>query len=520
MLPLLCLIHLLASVVQVRADLPIHALVTDISGKWRIFQSRAVGGLDVACGSDVPNSPEGNLLLGNYLAYLKTHFCLDRTTDVHLSLDVTAYSDNTNAPNRSMWRALAVKDKRGNVVGRWTAVSDQGFEIIFHNNARYFFYLHYTKRDGDQYETDVTKTQIGWVYEPQGSSDAHATRRCAYAARVDGTKPRVSTIVQLKSNDVKNKYRQISRFISHDTGGVLSAASNKISPKKGPYPCDCSSRNQLDFDDDVPESFVWHTQATIPVVNQQQCGSCYAIATKYVLHARFLIALERCGERTPEQEKALEELSHNYFYPEDTSDCSMFNQGCKGGYPYLMGKQMHELGISVVKGNAQQCAILSAERRYFAKDYGYVSGCSQCTACQGEELIMREIYANGPVVTAVDAAILNTEYDGSVISPVDSEHNSGVCDVEQHPILTGWEYTSHAVAIVGWGQQLEQGKMVKYWLCRNSWGPEWGEDGYFKIERGKNVFGVESEAVFVDPDLSRFKQAPADARLHDIHYHY
>jgi len=35
----------------------------------------------------------------------------------------------------------------------------------------------------------------------------------------------------------------------------------------------------------------------------------------------------------------------------------------------------------------------------------------------------------------------------------------------------------HAVKMIGWGN--EGG--VDYWICANSWGPEWGEKGFFRI---------------------------------------
>ena len=50
--------------------------------------------------------------------------------------------------------------------------------------------------------------------------------------------------------------------------------------------------------------------------------------------------------------------------------------------------------------------------------------------------------------------------------------------------------TDHSVMIYGWGNDPVKGK---YWLVRNSFGKQWGNNGDFEVALGQNDFGIEEE---------------------------
>ena len=48
--------------------------------------------------------------------------------------------------------------------------------------------------------------------------------------------------------------------------------------------------------------------------------------------------------------------------------------------------------------------------------------------------------------------------------------------------------TNHAILIVGWDD--------KSWIVKNSWGKNWGEDGFFRLKRGENMCGINTYITF------------------------
>ena len=55
------------------------------------------------------------------------------------------------------------------------------------------------------------------------------------------------------------------------------------------------------------------------------------------------------------------------------------------------------------------------------------------------------------------------------------QYESGIYKHVSGTLLGG-----HDVVIIGWG--IEDG--TKYWIAQNSWGKDWGEQGYFRIVEG------------------------------------
>ena len=58
---------------------------------------------------------------------------------------------------------------------------------------------------------------------------------------------------------------------------------------------------------------------------------------------------------------------------------------------------------------------------------------------------------------------------------------------------------THATTIIGWG--VDPKDHTKYWIVRNSYGPNWGDKGDLKVLRGVNAFNIESFAGGYDVEL-------------------
>ncbi|XP_071955774.1 cathepsin B-like [Antedon mediterranea] len=244
---------------------------------------------------------------------------------------------------------------------------------------------------------------------------------------------------------------------------------------------------------DLPENFdsrtKWSNCPTIKEVRDQgSCGSCWAFGAVESMSDRYCI---HSGGKV-----------NFHISAEDlTTCCSSCGAGCNGGYPPEAWNYWKNNGI-VTGGNyntnqgCQPYLIPSCDHHVVGKlqpcgDSKPTPKCSRscesgysvkynddkkfgATAYQvsGVQQIMTEIMTNGPV-----------EADFTVYADFPT-YKSGVYKHETGGVLGG-----HAIRILGWG--VEDG--VDYWLVANSWNPDWGDNGFFKIVRGTNECGIESD---------------------------
>lgn len=124
----------------------------------------------------------------------------------------------------------------------------------------------------------------------------------------------------------------------------------------------------------------------------------------------------------------------------------------------------------------KSCA--SGYEKSYSDDKWHVS--SAYSVPSNVQKIQTEIMTKGPVEVAF------TVYSDFLT------YKTGVYQHKSGSALGG-----HAVKMVGWG--VENG--TPYWTVANSWNEGWGDNGFFKILRGKNECGIEGQVVAGDAKL-------------------
>jgi len=256
----------------------------------------------------------------------------------------------------------------------------------------------------------------------------------------------------------------------------------------------------------LPTEFDWRTDpraAKCPSVkeirDQANCGSCWAFGS-----------VEAMTDRACIQSNA---SSTYHLSAQDVASCDKLgDMGCSGGVPSTVYTYYKTFGI-VTGGNygdksmcwsyqLPPCAHHINGSKYPAcPDEVKIAACGRkcvddgkawegdkkhgtggySVCAQGEsngacaDKMAQDIYQNGPITGMFFVKQDFLTYKSGVYTPKLFS-----------PMLGG-----HAIKIMGFGT--EGG--TPYWLVANSWNEGWGDDGYFKIVRGKNACQIENAMI-------------------------
>ncbi len=104
---------------------------------------------------------------------------------------------------------------------------------------------------------------------------------------------------------------------------------------------------------------------------------------------------------------------------------------------------------------------------------------------------MRDLATNGPLTLSFEPHYTFSMYHDGIYT-LDEDLTKKMTNPE-------WTKVDHSMTLVGYGEEIKNGKVMKYWILQNSWGESWGNKGYVKFERGKNISGIESIAEAIIP---------------------
>lgn len=214
---------------------------------------------------------------------------------------------------------------------------------------------------------------------------------------------------------------------------------------------------------DIPKTVDWRRKGYVtPVKNQLACGSCWAFSATGSLEGQYF---RKSGKLLSLSEQNLVDCSKNSG-----------NEGCKGGLmDNAFGYIEENGGIDTEESYPYQGVALSC--RYKAENNGVtVTGYMDIESGK-EDALTNALATIGPISVGITAKESLFAYQGGIY-----EETNCTADGLNHGVLA-----------VGYGSEDGQ----DYYIVKNSWGPFWGEAGYFRLARNKNnMCGIASLASF------------------------
>jgi C1A family cysteine protease len=195
----------------------------------------------------------------------------------------------------------------------------------------------------------------------------------------------------------------------------------------------------------LPNDVDWRTSGAVsPVKNQGSCGSCWAFGTTGAIESANKI---KTGQMVLLSEQQL-------------VDCagSSGNQGCNGGLPSSAYNWIRANGI---------CS--AADYPYTGRDGTCKKTCKPVVRISGATNV-------GKTEAAHQAAVTQQPLSIGIDATQLKNYKSGIF---QGPCGTS---LNHAVLTIGW--------TADSFILKNSWGTSFGEQGFFRFARNKNLCGM------------------------------
>ena len=235
----------------------------------------------------------------------------------------------------------------------------------------------------------------------------------------------------------------------------LGAAQNCSATLKG---------NHKLTDAELPTLKDWREEGIVsPVKDQGHCGSCWTFSTTGALEAAYHQAY---GKAISLSEQQLVDCAGDFN-----------NFGCGGGLPSQAFEYIKYNG-GLDTEEAYPYTAANGVCKFSTENVGVKVADSVNISLGAEDELKHAVGLVRPVSVAFEVVKGFRFYKSGV-------YTSDACGSTSMDV-------NHAVVAVGYG--VEDG--VPYWLIKNSWGESWGDNGYFKMELGKNMCGIATCASY------------------------